>query len=560
MRLYDAARVQVATATTDSGGAAHFDELEMGTYYVGCDDVDTRYLGEFSGGATELAAAEPVVVSGDAPVGWVSFQLVSRRGTPVFGLALPDGGWNDSTSLVATPTSLVADDGLAVAGDAWSRSARVFVRGDGGWAFAARLKPTATGDGTFGRHLAVSGDTVAVSDYNENGENRDGAGKVWIYRRSGSDWALEQVLKPAGAAYRSFGAALALDGDTLLVGAPEVTVGDDKLAGAVYVYTRSGSTWTQRDKLTCNDVHLDDSFGRSIALQGSTAVIAAPRKDWGGHNCGGEVFVFTGGGADWRQRAVIKPSDGLFVLDFGEVVAFDAGTIAIGCSSSPETGAVYVYTGAGASWSQQARLTPSDGEIGWEMGTDLALHGDTILAVAATNFDAAAGYAAGTGYVFRRTGSAWHQDAELRLPYHGERYWAMSRSVAISGGDLLVGAPSEPRGATNERGWLHVFHPYVTGIGEKLDVPAGSGLLANDSSPTGASLTTALVAGPSHGSLALDPDGSFSYTPADGWAGDDTFTYTATDGQWTSGVTTVTVTTRDPNAPNVAAEDVPGAG
>ena len=557
VRLYDAAGAQVATATSDSGGGAGFGRLDMGTYYVRCDDVDARYLGEFSGGATELAAAEPVVVSDDAPVGWVSFQLVSRRGTPAFGLALPDGGWNDSTSLVATPTSVVADEGLAVAGDAWSRSARVFARGDGGWTFAARLKPTATGDGTFGRHLAVSGDTVAVSDYNEGGENRDGAGKVWIYRRTGPDWALEQVLKPSGAAYRSFGAALALDGDTLLVGAPDVTIGDDRQAGAVYVYTRSGSTWTQRDKLTCADVSTDAAFGRSVALQGSTAVIAAPRMDWGGHNCGGEVLVFTGGGASWRQRAAIKPSDGLFVLDFGEVVAFDAGTVAIGCSSSPETGAVYVYTGAGASWSQQTRLTPGDGEIGWEMGTDLALHGDTILTVAATNFDAAGGYAAGTGYVFRRTGSAWHQDAELRLPYHGERHWAMSRSVAISDGDLLVGAPSEPRGATNEYGWLHVFHPYVTGLHQTLAVPAGDGVLVNDSSPAGDSLAATLATGPTHGTLDLHADGSFTYTPAQDWAGDDTFTYTASDGTWTSDVTTVTVTTRDPNAPNVSAQDVP---
>jgi hypothetical protein len=514
--LDDAAAAQVATATTDAGGHAAFDQLDMGTYHVACDDVGERYLGGFSGGATSLDAAEPIVVSDASPTAGVDIELVSRRGTAVFGLASPDGGWSDSTSLIATATSLAAGGDTAVAGDFWHGAARVFGHTDEGWKLEARLKPAGDGENLYGRHVAADGDTVAVSDYNETGANRDGAGKVFIYRRTAGAWALEQVLKPTGAAYRSFGRALALSGDTLLVGAPEVAVGAEKLAGAVYVYTRSGSTWTQRDKLTCADAHIDDSFGRAVALQGSTAVIAAPRKDWGGHNCGGQVFVFTGSGADWRQRAAIRPTDGLFVMGFGEAVAFDGGTIAIGCGDSPEAGAVYVYTGAGGAWTRQARLAPSDGMIGWEMGRAVALDGDTLLSPAAGGVDAPEGFAPGVGYVFRRTGTAWHQDAELRVPCHGERHWSVGGSVAIAGGDLLITAPSEPR-APNTYGWLHAFHPYVTGLGQTLVVPAGNGMLTNDSSPTGATLTCALATGPSHGTLDLHADGSFSYTPAQGW-------------------------------------------
>ena len=264
VRLYNAAGGQVATATSDSGGRAAFGQLDMGTYYVGCDDVGERYLGGFSGGATTLDAAAPVVVSNAAPAAGIDFELVSRRGTAVFGLASPDGGWSDSTSLIATATSLAAGGDTAIAGDFWAGTARVFRHTDEGWTLEARLKPAGDEENLYGRHVAAYGDTVAVSDYNETGANRDGAGKVWIYRRTAAGaWALEQLLKPTGAAYRSFGRALALSGDTLLVGAPEVTVGDEKLAGAVYAYTRSGSTWTQRDKLTCADAHIDDSFGHA---------------------------------------------------------------------------------------------------------------------------------------------------------------------------------------------------------------------------------------------------------------------------------------------------------
>ena len=205
-------------------------------------------------------------------------------------------------------------------------------------------------------------------------------GRIWIYRRVDGAWTLEQKLAPSGSAYRGFGESVAISGDTLFVSAPEATVGDSIFAGVVYVYTRSGSRWTQRAKLACDETNEGGTFGDAIALQGSTAVIAASQMDWGGNNNAGEAFVFTGSGADWNQRAALRTRDGLFCLDFGQTVAIDHGTIAVGAWKSPESGAVYVFAGEGDSWSQQARLTPSDGDGRMGMGYRLALDGDTIIA------------------------------------------------------------------------------------------------------------------------------------------------------------------------------------
>lgn len=467
---------------------------------------------------------------------------------PLRAAARPDGRQDLPSELFAVPHTLSSDGTTVVSGERWSDSARVYARTEAGWRLQARLAPQVAEQNSSGLIHDVDGDTIAISEYVAS-TSPGTVGRIWIYRRVDDVWTLEQKLAPAGAAYRGFGASVAISGDTLFVGAPEATVGDSIFAGVVYVYTRSGTKWTQRAKLRCDETNEGGTFGDAIALQGSIAAIAASQMDTATNNAG-QVFVFTGSGADWRQRAALQTRDGLFCLNFGQTVALDHGTIAVGAWKSPDSGAVYVFTGKGGSWTQQARLTPSDGNGHMGMGYRLALNGDTIIATTLSPAPQPAGYAAGSVYVFERTGETWRQEAQLRAPA-GESASTVGQSVAIAGGDLLVGStdvwPST----------LRVYHPYVTGLGQPLEVPARNGVLVNDSSSAGQAMTAALAAGPEHGSLDLRANGSFTYAPEAGWAGDDTFTYRASDGSWTSDPTAVTVTTRDPNAPNVAAEDVP---
>lgn len=548
VRLLGAAGQLVASSTCNESGYFAFAELELGTYYL-CADTGPLNLGAFYPSAVSLAESTPVTLTPQSPTARLEIYVLERTGMPTWAAARPDGRQDLPAELFAVPHSLSSDGATVVAGERWSDSALVYAHTEAGWRLQGRLTPQVKEEYTCGLIHDVDGDTIAISEYVPS-TGPGTVGRVWIYRRGEGDWTLEQKLAPSGSAYRGFGASVAISGDTLLVGAPEATVGDSIFAGVVYAYTRSGTRWTQRAKLRCDETNEGGTFGDALALQGSTAVVAASQMDWGGNNNAGQVFVFTGGGADWDQRAALRPRDGLFCLDFGQTVTLDEGTVAVGAWKSPDSGAVYVFTGRGGSWTQQARLAPSDGNGHMGMGYRLALGGDTIIATTLWPAAQPAGYAAGTVYVFNRSGETWRQEAQLRAPA-GESASTVGQSVAVAGGDLLVGSTDA---------WpntLRVYHPYVTGLGQPLDVPAPNGVLANDTSPTGLALTAALTAGPEHGSLDLHADGSLTYTPDAGWAGDDTFTYRAGDGTWTSDPTTVTVTTRDPNAPDVAAEDVP---
>lgn len=549
--------------TTATDGTYRFGTLVPGTYrlyFTGSSvtpaqwydqafkEAEATHLELSAGGAytvnPELATVRPSPSPSPTP---------SPTPTPT---ARPDGAVDSSAQLRAAATSLAADGDTAAAGETWQNRVSVFVRSDSGWALQQALTPPGTPDpGEYGQTVAVSGDTLAVSEFRDDG-TAEAPGKVHVYTRSGETWTLQQTLAPAGAAYRSFGLSVALSGDTLLVGAPYVTIGKLRWAGCAYVFTRSGGTWSQRAQITRSQPAEDDFFGWALAVQGGTAVISANMVDTAARVNGGLAYVFAGSGSAWTQRATLRPSDGEDAQGFGDAVALDAGTAVVTCARAAGAGAAYVYTGAGGSWSQQARLTASSDQTGGDLGATVALAGDTILTTSAEDTLPGGHHARGTAYLFQRAGTDWHQRAALRAPYHGETPWRLGRAVAIGGGDALVGAPYEPDGA-GWRGVVHAFHPYVTDIAQPLNVPARSGVLANDRAPQGETLTAELVSEPSHGSLDLRADGSFEYVPDAAWAGLDTFTYRATGGAWTSSPTTVTVTTRDPNAPTVWADDLP---
>ena len=111
------------------------------------------------------------------------------------------------------------------------------------------------------------------------------AGAVYVFTRSGTSWSQQAELTASDAAANDgFGSSVALSGDTALVGAAGKTVGGQSDAGAVYVFTRSGTSWTQQAELTASDAAAGDNFGCSVALSGDTALVGAYSKTVGGHS------------------------------------------------------------------------------------------------------------------------------------------------------------------------------------------------------------------------------------------------------------------------------------
>jgi hypothetical protein len=233
--------------------------------------------------------------------------------------------------------------------------------------------------------VAVDGDTVVVGA-DEDDDQGSLSGSAYVFVRNGGSWAQQAKLTASGGVSGDrFGRSVALKGETVFI----ASQGDDDLgnqSGAVYVFGRTGVTWTQQAKLTASDAAAFDTFGASVALEGDTALIGAFGDDDKGA-ISGSVYVFRRNGNVWSEQAKLTASDGAAFDSFGSSVALDGNTALIGAvaddDKGPSSGSAYVFTRTGGTWSQQAKLTASDGAAQDLFGFAVGLSGDTAFISAA---------------------------------------------------------------------------------------------------------------------------------------------------------------------------------
>ena len=247
---------------------------------------------------------------------------------------------------------------------------------------------------------------------------------------------------------------MALSGDLALVGAKRLGG-----LGAAYVFARQGGTWTQQAKLTAADADpLSDSFGSSVAFSGDFALIGA-HLDIDRGSSAGAAYVFMRQGGTWTQQAKLTASDGDGLEQFGSSVALSGDLALIGAHIKDDdqgregVGAAYIFVRQSNIWTEQAKLTASDGEEEDAFGFSVALSGDLALIGAAR----AAGKVdnSGAAYVFARQGGTWTQQAKLTA-IDGEEEDRFGISVAFSGDLALIGAHLDDNQAQNA-GAAYVF-------------------------------------------------------------------------------------------------------
>lgn len=396
----------------------------------------------------------------------ISFPSLSK-GVAIDGDTLAIGVANDN---------FVTDDFLG--------GVYIFQRVGGVWIQQTRLSSNIKGD-FFGASVDLSGDTLVVGAFidssNAVGINQDrggavlagASGAVYVFRRTNSVWSQEAFIKASNTDQGDqFGWSVAISGNTLVVGANRegsaaAGIGGDQTgidgfdglaSGAVYVFERSASTWSQQAYVKASNSGRFDSFGAAVELFNNTLVVSSVGEDSDALGLNGDeqndlaqesgaVYVFIRNNTTWSQQAYIK-SDNAAASGFGISMSLFENTLAVGETNER---AVYVYTGADANWSKQS-VVKGNPLVNERFGGSVDLYRDTLVVGAMGDFSGASGIngdktsnakaSSGAVYMFARNNSNWSEQAYIKAsnPDTSDRF---GNVVAVSEDTVAITASGE---------------------------------------------------------------------------------------------------------------------
>ena len=374
---------------------------------------------------------------------------------------------------------------------------------------------------SFGEAVSISGDYMAVGANSEDGDSGSNTGAVYIFKRDGTRWELEQEISdktgslPRLEVYDEFGFNVSLSGNRLVVGAPEDNgVGTNNASitnsGAVYIFKRTGSTWALEQEISkqatnetnkilgLTRLEANDYFGSRVALDGERLVVGA-YKDDGANNTSnsGAVYIFKRTGSTWslEQEISRQPTNtdnkilGLMRLKtddyFGISVDLDGSRLVVGTpyddgTNATWSGAVYIFKRTGTAWALEQEIskqaTDSDNKI---LGLaalktlDLFGHGvalDVDILVVGAPHDGGLNSTAKSGavYIFKRTGTTWALELEISKQTTSETNKILGLPalqandrfggrVVLDGGRLVAGAYTDDGTGATDAGAVYIF-------------------------------------------------------------------------------------------------------
>ncbi len=361
---------------------------------------------------------------------------------------VPNGGYLGASVAISGATVVVG----AYAEDA----VYVFVRSGAGWTQQQRLTTSnVLAGGWFGYAVAISGETVVIGAPRADGNFQQGAAYVFV--RSGTNWTEQQKISGGVVV---FGTSVAISGETLVIGSPGEKVSPSSAPGVAHVFGRSGTNWTLQQRLAASDGISGDDFGHSVAISGGTVVVGSPYDDTGTISNHGSAYVFVNAGAGWTQQQKLTVSDGAAGDQFGYSVGISGATIVVGArldnvGTSVDQGSAYVFVRSGAAWAQQQQLTDISGAAGDEFGYSVASSGETIVVGSPLNRNG--DVRKGSAYVYKRSGTVWTSSPRM---YTGDLpiYYQLGYAVGVSGETVIVGAPNILAGNITT-GAAYIFTP-----------------------------------------------------------------------------------------------------
>jgi hypothetical protein len=341
-------------------------------------------------------------------------------------------------------------------------SAYIFTRSGDSWSEQAQLVASVAAQADyFGLDVSISsdGNTALVGAYSYDG-TVSGQGSAYIFTRSGSSWSQQAqfvATDPGSNDYFGYSVSLSGDGNTALVGA-YADDGANLDEGSVYIFTRSGDSWSEH-KISNPDPAANDQFARSVAISsdGNTAIVGSYLNTVT-VNGQGSAYIFTYSGGSWTQQTNLVASDPSSYFGWSVSLSGDGNTALVSSNADNSSrGSAYIFTRSGTSWSQQQKIAASDGAQSDQFGQKVSLSSDGNTAIVGVIFDDDLGSDSGSAYIFTRSGSSWSQQQKL-LASNGGQSDRFGWNVAISGDGktVIAGAQFEDTGSGNA-GSAYIF-------------------------------------------------------------------------------------------------------
>jgi hypothetical protein len=290
-------------------------------------------------------------------------------------------------------------------------------------------------DDYFGWAVSMSGDVAIIG---APGDMNWELGSAYIFRRVGQMWMQEAKISGSDPVYfQWFGQSVSISGNVALVGTN---------GGAAYVFRHDGQDWVEEPKIPGEFEHM---FAYSVSLSGDTALIGAPTDDHAGSESG-SAYVFRYNGGDWVEEAKLIPSDAAAHKWVGWTVSLFGDVALVGAPKTADlTGSAYVFRFDGQNWNEEAKLTASDAKVGAQFGIGVAVSGDVAL-VGSHRADGATESKAGAAYVYRYDDDlGWTEQAKLTASDGAEKDY-LGEFVSLSGDYALLSTS----GATGGKAYL----------------------------------------------------------------------------------------------------------
>ena len=424
----------------------------------------------------------------------ITLVAVDPEGQPITYSATGDSGFNaiatvanDSSVFTITPKNstqapgggtgnltFTASDGLKSTNAASSFTLTFMAD----WSSATQQAKLAASDAAagdrFGNSVSISedGNTAIVGAHLEDTAADNDAGSAYIFARSGTSWSQQAKIQASNAGsgdYFGFSVSISNDGNTAIVGAYFEDSVSAYNTGAAYIFTRSGTSWSQQAMIQASDAQQNDYFGKSVSISGdgNTVIVGA---NLSGIQSQGAAYIFTRSGSTWSQQTKLTtPFPSWEYARFGNSVSIseDGNTAIVGAvkegsqvNTYDDAGAAYIFTRSGTSWSQQAKILSSDRQSNDEFGYSVSISNDGNTAIVSAPTEDTGLNNKGSAYIFTRSGTSWSQEAKIQTSDSNTQSFAkFGEGVSISedGNIVLVGHTGYEQSARNDEGAVHIF-------------------------------------------------------------------------------------------------------